>query len=144
MEERGEAVIISRNDYQKGEFKIGDQTIKVQNINFDGKENKQDDKNTYKIWGTISNKFFESQINESIKDYKTRTNLIDEIVSSAIQNNINGIIIDFNKAEEKETMQRFLIELTPKLREIGMKTSVVLNDGMKKSDYINIVDYIVE
>ena len=143
MEERGEALSISRQDYQKGEFNIDSQTIKVKNINFTNTEENTTQNEKNKIWGSISNRFFESQINESIKDCKTRTNLIDEIVNNVVQNNINGVIVDFNKIEEKD-LQRFLIELTPRLREIGVKTTVVINDNMKKDDYKNIVDYIVE
>ena len=37
-----------------------------------------------------------------------------------------------------------MIELTPKLREIGITTCLVLNNDMEEKDYINIVDYIVE
>ena len=67
-----------------------------------------------------------------------------EIVNNLIQGNTKGLIIDFNKVEDKESMQRFLIELCPKLREMGISTCVVLNDNMKKDDYKNIVDYIID
>lgn len=138
-----QATIISKNDYQKKEFKIEEQKIKVQNINFSSDFQGSNTEGNIKMWGVISNKFFENQINEVIKDYKTRTELIDNIVDNAIENNLNGIVIDFSKIEE-ENIKRFSIELTPKLREIGITTCIVLNDKMKKDNYENIVDYIVE
>lgn len=143
MEEREEAKVVSKKDYQKGEFKINEQLIKVKSTNSEDTKNNQEN-NKYKIWEQVINKFFENQIYESMKDYKARTGLIDEIVSNAIKNNINGLVIDFGKIQEKEVLQRFLIEITPKLREMGITTCVVLNDNMEKNDYKNIVDYIVE
>lgn len=143
MEDRKQADIISKNDFQKGEFKIEEQIIKVQNINFSGDFQNSNVEESLKVWGIISNRLFENQINNAIKDYKTRTELIDTIVNNTIENNINGIVIDFSKIEE-ENINRFLIELTPKLREIGINTCIVLNDNMKKDNYKNIVDYIVE
>ena len=41
-------------------------------------------------------------------------------------------------------MKRFLIELSPKLREIGISTCLVINDNLEEKDYISIVDYIVK
>lgn len=138
-----QASIISKNDYQKKEFKIEEQKIKVQNINFSSDFQGSNTEENIKMWGVISNRLFENQINEAIKDYKTRTELIDNIVNNTIENNLNGIVIDFSKIEE-ENIKRFSIELTPKLREIGITTCIVLNDNMKKDSYKNIVDYIVE
>ena len=143
MENRKEASVISKNDYQKRNFENDGQKIKVQNINFDSDFQNDNEKQNSKIWGIVSNKLFENQINEAIKDYKTRTELIDTILNKAIDNKINGIIIDFSKIEE-ENIKRFSIELTPKLREIGITTCLVLNDSMKKDNYKNIVDYVVE
>ena len=62
-------------------------------------------------------------------DYKSRTKLIDAIVSKSIENNINGVSIDF-KEIDSNNMMRFIIELAPKLREIGITTCIVLNNNM--------------
>ena len=94
-----------------------------------------------------SDKIFSvSEINSILKEYKTRTNVINTIVNEVIGNNVNGVIIDFDNIEddEKEVVKRFMIELTPKLREIGIDTCIVLNKNIEKNDYINVVDYIIE
>ena len=97
----------------------------------------------YNLWVEISNKSLETQSNTLLGDYKSRTKLIDEIVSKAIENDINGISIDF-KEVDTNNMIRFIIELAPKLREIGITSCIVLNNNINAQDYINIVDYIVE
>lgn len=97
----------------------------------------------YKLWVEISNKLLETQSNTLLCDYKSRTKLIDAIVSKAIENDINGISIDFEEVDANN-MIRFIIELAPKLREIGITSCIVLNNNINAQDYINIVDYIVE
>lgn len=97
----------------------------------------------YKLWVEISNKSLETQSNTLLGDYKSRTKLIDEIVSKAIENDINGISIDF-KEVDTNNMIRFIIEIAPKLREIGITSCIVLNNNINVQDYIDIVDYIVE
>lgn len=145
MEERKEAIIISRTDYERRLFSIDNKNIKIKNaiINQNNIEITQDLSNQEKIWVSISNSLLLNQTNNALKDYKTRTNLIDLIVNKCVESEINGIVIDF-KDIQTEVMQRFIIELTPKLREIGISTCIVLNNNIRKDDYINIVDYIVE
>ena len=41
-------------------------------------------------------------------------------------------------------MKRFVIEMTPKLREVGISTGIVLNNNIKKEDNKNIEDFIIE
>lgn len=145
MEKRGEAFIINKNQYEIGTLNIGDKTIKIQKaiiIQNDIQINKSVNENS-KTWVSISNNLLLNQTNNVLKDYKARTNLIDLIVDKSIENEINGIVIDF-KDFDTESINRFIIELTPKLREIGISTCLVLQNDLNKNDYINIVDYIVE
>ena len=65
-------------------------------------------------------------------------------MDKVIENDISGIVVDFNGIENKEGMLRFIIELTPRLREVGVNTSIVLNENIEKDNYTNIVDYIIE
>lgn len=156
MQEKEKAETISIEDYKNGSFNLTDNNstkkVNVKTV-FNIKENKIEIKdnseinqNDSKIWVCISNKLLEKQINSILKEYKTRTNVINTIVNEVIENSINGVIIDFDNIEddEKEVVKRFMIELTPKLREIGIDTCVVLNKNIEKSDYINVVDYIIE
>ncbi len=153
MIERGQATTISLDEYRSKKFDITkeNQTEKINieavysitesNIEISEEFEKQED---YKTWVSISNKSLEKQTNTILEDYKTRTNLINNIVDNAIENNINGVVIDFNGIENKDSMLRFVIELAPKLREIGITASIVLNENIEKDDYINIIDYIIE
>ena len=146
MEERGKAKVISKADYSKNKFEIENKRINVQKLimNENDLEINNNAEEDIKVWVDISNEYLEGQTNTLLKDYKTRTNLIDRIVNEAVENNIKGIVIDFNKINEKWYLKRFMIELTPKLRELGITTSIVINESMEKSDYEDIVDFIVE
>lgn len=154
MLQKGEATKISANDYENKTFEISGNNIIIKDI-FDINESRilvleelDSNDGTDRIWAVISNKTMNEQENEILKgilsDYKSRTIFIDLIVKNTIENNINGISIDFKEIEDKESMKRFVIECAPKLREVGISTCVVLNENMEEQDYINIVDYIVE
>lgn len=154
MQKRGEAIKIQKNDYDNKYFEISDNNItkkvtvrNIFNINKNNVEVSEEINNSEsdnKVWASITNKSLESRTNDLLKDYKLRTTLIDLIVKKAIENNINGISIEFTEIEDKESMRRFVIECVPKLREVGISTCIVLNDNIEEQDYINIVDYIVE
>ena len=142
MEKRDEATIISKEQYNSKKLKINNNNIIIQSYNEIQKN--EDEESLNKIWVTVTNASMESPINSVIKDYKTRTELIDIIVSKTIENNINGIVINFNNIQDTNDFRRFIIELAPKLREIGVTTGVFANDGIKKDDYKDLVEYIVE
>ena len=145
MEERKEAFIIKRNEYESGILNIEDKTIRIEKAIIaqnDIQMNKNENEGS-KTWESISINLLLNQKNSVLKDYKIRTNLINLIVDKSIENEINGIVIDL-KNFDTGSIQRFMIELAPKLREIGINTCIVLENNMNKNDYINIVDYIVE
>ena len=86
--------------------------------------------NGYKVWPMVSNAV---AANESLditsnimKSYENRKKLIEAIVEKCVQYNLDGINIDFENmyAEDVDMYSRFIIELTPRLKEIGMVTSV--------------------
>jgi len=97
-----------------------------------------------KIWVTISNSNLEKQSNSIIQDYKSRTLLIDNIVNLAIKYNIKGININFSNIEDVQAFNRFIIELAPRLREIGIYSNLILTDNLNETDYAGIVDYVIE
>lgn len=95
------------------------------------------------IWATISNKGLEKQTNQMISNYKTRTELIDTIVSFVSKYKIKGINIDFKEVIEQNIFDRFIIELTPRLRELGITTNVILNNSFEETNIIGIVDFLI-
>ncbi len=151
---RGEAVKIQRSDYDNKSFDISDNgeikkvilksTFNISENNVEISEQINDDNLNNKVWTAVTNKTLGNKTNEVLQDYKLRTIIIDLIVKRAIENNINGVSIDFTGIEDKESVKRFVIECAPKLREVGISTCIVLNENMEGQDYINIVDYIVE
>jgi len=94
------------------------------------------------IWTTLSNNGIESEINAVLADSNLRTSLIDEIVQQTMSNHLNGVNIDFDKIDNGQNFARFLIELAPRLRELGITTCVKINAGINENDIKNIVDYI--
>lgn len=86
--------------------------------------------NGYKVWPIISNAEVASQnleiTSKIVNSYKERQNLIEKIVDKCVEYNLDGINVDFEnmKEEDKDMFSRFIIELTPRLKEIGLVTSV--------------------
>ncbi len=81
--------------------------------------------------------------NANLESYETRTKIIKNIVSIAMRNDISGINII---GIEKTDLNRFIIELAPHLREVGIKINIVTNDRHSEQyekDYTEIVDYII-
>lgn len=153
MLEIGKTDKISLGEYKNNNFVISDSKIVIKdifNINGANIENNNEfdiSNEEYKIWSIISNQSLNQEneiLRQILNDYKSRTTFIDLIVKKAIKNNINGISVEIVGIEDKEGIKRFVIELAPKLREIGITTCVVLNENIQEQDYINIVDYIVE
>lgn len=95
------------------------------------------------IWATISNKGLEKQTNEMINNYTKRKELIDTIVSFVSKYRVRGINIDFQKVEDKNSFDRFIIEFTPRLRELGITTNVILNNSFEETNMVGIVDYLI-
>lgn len=102
------------------------------------------DTNNYAIWATVSNEGLEKYTNELIKNYKTRTELIDTIVSLASRYKIRGINVDFQNVNNNDDFNRLIIELAPRLREIGITINVILNDSFSEEVIVGIVDYLID
>lgn len=82
--------------------------------------------NNYQIWPIISNNSYIDTTAQIMRDYKIREQLINQIVNYVATYELDGINIDFENmyAEDKDNFSRFLIELRPRLNEIGAVLSV--------------------
>ncbi len=83
--------------------------------------------NGYKVWPMVSNADAGLQVTSTIMNsYQKRQELIENIVDKCVEYKIDGINVDFEnmKQEDKDLYSRFIIELTPRLKEIGLVTSV--------------------
>lgn len=83
--------------------------------------------NQYKIWAIVSNnETGKDNTSRILNDYKRRETLINNIVNLVIENQLDGINIDFEymNVEDKGMFSRFIIELAPRLKEYGKVLSV--------------------
>ncbi len=116
--------------------------------------------NNYKIWPTISNSMLNNldAVSKMMSNFEYRANLIDNIVKALSETDVDGINIDFENMykEDKDKYSRFIIELAPRLAEIGKKicVDVTAPDGSdtwslcydrntigKVADYIVFIGY---
>ena len=105
----------------KGEFK--------ENVGEQGKKYLEwAKKNGYKVWPMVSNSGTDmiDVTSEIMNDYTKRTELIESIVNACVKYKLDGINIDFEnmKKEDVDMYSRFIIELTPRIKEMGMIISV--------------------
>lgn len=82
--------------------------------------------NGYKIWPMFSNNSLRETTEEIMQDYKLRENLINNIIEVLVEYQLDGVNIDFENMnlEDKDLFSRFIIELEPRLKELGMVLSV--------------------
>lgn len=114
--------------------------------------------NGYKVWPMFSNAEAASKslsiTSNIMNSYEKRQKLIENIVDACVKYKIDGINMDFEnmKQEDKDMYSRFIIELTPRLKEMGLVTSVDVTapDGGETWSMCfdrhvigNVADYIV-
>ena len=114
--------------------------------------------NGYKIWAIVSNAEAATEslsiTSKIMNSYEERQNLIESIVNKCVKYKLDGVNIDFEnmKQEDKDMFSRFIIELTPRLKEIGLVTSVDVTapDGgetwslcFDRNVIGNVADYIM-
>lgn len=83
--------------------------------------------NGYKVWPMISNAEAGIKITSNIlNSYTKRQALIQSIVEKCAQYEIDGINVDFENMyeEDKDKFSRFIIELMPRMQEMGIVLSV--------------------
>ncbi|MBQ6992245.1 MAG: hypothetical protein IJN50_04990 [Clostridia bacterium] len=79
---------------------------------------------------------------DMLNNYESRVQSINAIVSFILSENPKGIIIYSNS--KSESFIRFMTEITPRLREIGVSVALKSDDINKTKSLKNIVDYIVK
>ena len=143
MESKELAKTISMDMQNNSIQQINDQKILIKDmfiISADGVTTKEaipiDRDSSTKIWANASfNK------NLSLEDYNKRTELTNNIVSMLYSYKINGINLNIN--DEIKGIDRLIIELAPRLREMGISTNIVLNQKISKEQYEEIADYLI-
>lgn len=84
--------------------------------------------NGYKVWPVVQNagNGMLNVTSNIMNDYNKRQKLINQIVNYCVKYKLDGINIDFEnmKKEDKDMYSRFIIELTPRLKDMGIVVSV--------------------
>ena len=89
-----------------------------------------------------------------MNSYESRKKLIEAIVNACVKYNLDGINIDFEnmKKEDVDVYSRFIIELTPRIKDVGLTISVDVTapDGadnwsmcFDRNVIGNVADYII-
>ena len=110
--------------------------------------------NGIEVWAMISNESMLETTSEIMNDYKLRNKLIANIVDLVVKYNLDGINIDFENMymEDKAMFNRFLIELEPRLNEMGkvLSVDVTAPDGSEtwsmcfdRNTISKVADYII-
>ena len=97
--------------------------------------------NNVQIWASLTNS---ANISEELLTYTQRNTVINNIYQYLMQYQFQGINIDFDKIDDVNSFNRFLIELKPKLKESGLKLCITYNEALDKAKIQNIADWIIE
>lgn len=113
-------------------LKLTDEGVLIKNI-----ESSNNTENN-KIWANLE------LTNVDLSSYSNRTSIIKNIVNIARKNDISGVNIILENNENSK--ERFIIELSPLLREIGILTNIVIDNNIdiNTENYQNIVNYIIK
>ena len=150
MNKNNEPIVVSEEYYNSKNFYANNKKINLKNtffINKDGigiSNNFTNIEGEYKNWAEVSVNLTKEQIDTILNDYKERTELIDTIIEKILDNNINGIIINFGNVNQNDSILRFVIEIAPRLRELGISTGIIVNEKIEKDNSPDIVDYFIE
>lgn len=83
-----------------------------------------------KVWPVLSNSMLNDldSMSNILSTFENRSNLIDNIINELVKIDVDGLYVDFEDMykEDKDNFSRFIIEIAPRLREIGMTLSVLL------------------
>lgn len=114
--------------------------------------------NGYKVWSIVANNSNSTEKKQAfskiVNDYKQRESLINSIIEYAVEYNLDGINLDCENMyqKDKEMYSRLVIELAPRLKELGIVLSVDVTAPDGSADWSlcydrnvigEVADYIV-
>lgn len=82
--------------------------------------------NNYKVWAMVTNHSMIETTSEILNSYDLRNRTINNILELAQKYDVDGINLDFEHMyeEDKDMFTQFVVELYPRLKELGMVLSV--------------------
>ena len=97
--------------------------------------------NNIDVWATLSNN---SEVSNSLRTYTDRNKVINSLYYILVEHEFQGVNINFEKIDDVNSFNRFIIELTPRLKELGLKVSVTANKNIDTEKLKDIVDIIIK
>lgn len=97
--------------------------------------------NNIEVWATLANNV---DVSDSLRTYAERNKIINALYYTLVEYQFAGVNINFGKIDDVNSFNRFIIELTPRLKELGLKVSVTYNKNVDKEKLKNIVDIVIE
>lgn len=105
---------------------------------------KSDFENTNEVFVINEESTQVSKVSTQLATYKQRNEVINRIYFNVIQNGYHTVCIDFHNIDEINSFYRFVIELTPKFRESGVKVGLKLSGQMDQERVEKMVDLVLE
>lgn len=93
------------------------------------------------VWATLVNNV---EVSNSLRTYSERNKIINSLYYTLVEYKFSGVNINFEKIDDVNSFNRFIIELTPRLKELGLKVAVTYNKNVDKEKLKDIVDIIIE
>ena len=115
--------------------------MQTQNINISLKDGETIDLDSEKI---VTKVWANLKIGDvDLSNFDERTKTVKNIASIARKDDINGINIIADSIDKN--VERFIVELAPKLKERGIKANLVINsnNGINTETYTGIVNYLI-
>ncbi|MBR3697167.1 MAG: hypothetical protein IKM97_02710 [Clostridia bacterium] len=97
--------------------------------------------NNIEVWATLSNN---SEVSNSLRTYTDRNKVINDLYYILVEYEFQGVNINFEKIDDVNSFNRFIIELAPKLKELGLKVAITTNKNIDTEKLKDIVDIIIK
>ena len=97
--------------------------------------------NDIEVWATLSNNI---EVSNSLRTYSGRNKIINELYYILVEYEFKGVNINFEKIDDVNSFNRFVIELTPRLKELGLRVSVTENKNVDTEKLKDVVDIIIK
>ena len=80
---------------------------------------------------------YRSLKSDNMKDFSSRKKIVEDTISSIVSKEKYTVKLNLNKVEtESKLIERFIIELVPRLKEIGGNIAVTNNDGLLSDRFL--------
>lgn len=99
------------------------------------------DSNGLQIMPVLEN---DENVSKVLLSYSQRSKVIGELRDMLLKYNYVGINIKFDTIDDINSFYRFILELYPRFKAVGIKVAVTLNNNLDKKRIENSVDYILE